>query len=109
MQHRHQLLLLHQHSQLKLLLLLHKLLRLKLRLLRQQRLLRRQLRNHLEWVHLVVRFRLLRAAVVQFRHHLVVQVERRVLVVRQWAVVLLALVLVLVLVEFLPVHLVAVQ
>jgi hypothetical protein len=47
--------------------------------------------------------------VVQFRHLLVVQVEHRVLVVRQWAVVLLALVLVLVLVEFLQVHLVAVQ
>ena len=89
--------------------MLHKLLRQKLRLLRQQRLLRRQLHNHLEWVHLVVQFRLLQVVVVQFRHLLVVQVERRVLVVRQWVVVLLARVLVLALVVFLQVHLVAVQ
>jgi hypothetical protein len=87
----------------KLLQQLHKLLWQKLRLLRQL------LRNRLVWVHLVVQFHLLQAVVVLFRHLLVAQVERRVLVVRQWVVVLLAQVLVLALVEFLQVHLVADQ
>mgnify|MGYP006880037443 CR=1 FL=1 len=111
MQRRRQLLhlLLHQRSQVKLLQQLHKLLRQKLRLLRQLHLLHRQLRSRHVWVHLVVRFRLLQAVVVQFRHLLVAQVERRVLVVRQWVAVLRALVLVLALVEFLQVHLVADQ
>ena len=106
LQHRHQLLRLLQRSQLKLRQQFHKLLRLKLH---QQRLLRQQRRNHLVWVHLVVQFRRLRAVVVQFRHHLVVQVGRQVLVVRQWVVVLLARVLVLALVVFLQVHWVAVR
>jgi hypothetical protein len=47
--------------------------------------------------------------VVLFRHLLVVQVERRVLVDLQRVVVLLAPVLVLALVEFLQVHLVVDQ
>jgi hypothetical protein len=110
-QHR----LLHQHQQLLLCLrrkamLLLKPLRpmLRLRLPQPQCPLFLVLRNHLVWVHLVVQFRRLRAVVVQFRHHLVVQVERQVLVVRQWVVVLLARVLVLALVVFLQVHWVAV-
>jgi vacuolar-type H+-ATPase subunit D/Vma8 len=105
LQRRRQLLhlLLHQRSQVKLLQQLHKLLRQKLRLLHLQ------LRSHHVWVHLVVRFRLRQAVVVQFRHLLVAQVERRVLVVRQWVAVLRALVLVLALVEFLQVLLVADQ
>jgi hypothetical protein len=84
----------------------HKLLRLKLHRLLQQR---QHLRNHRAWVHLVVLFRLLQVAVVQFRRLLVAQVGRLALVVHQWVVVLLVLVLVLALAVFLQVHLVAAQ
>ena len=103
MQHRHQFLRLLQRSQLKLRQQFHKLLRLKLRQQRHQR------RSHLVWVHLVVQFRHLRVAVVQFPLLLVVRVELLALVVHLWVVVLRAQVLVLALVVFLQVLLVAVQ
>ena len=109
MQRQPQLLRQLQRSQQKLLQQLHKLLRLKLHRLLQRRQLHQHLRNHRAWVHLVVLFRLLQVAVVQFRRLLVAQVGRLALVVHQWVAVLLVLVLVLALDVFLQVHLVAVQ
>lgn len=105
-QHRRQLLRLPQRSQLKVLQQFRNLQLLKLHL----RLHRRpHLRNHLGWVLLVAQFRRLQVVDAQFRRLLVVQVGHRVLVVRQWEVVLLVRVLVLALAVFLQVLLVVVR
>ena len=99
------------HSKVMLLRKLLKLLQpmLRLRLLQPQRLLLLVLHSHRAWVHLVVQFRHLQVAVVQFLLLLVVQVELLALVVHLWVVVLQAQVLVLAPVVFLQVHLVAVR
>ena len=81
---------------------------LHLRLLQPHRLLHLVLHSHRAWVHLVVQFRHLQVAVVQFLLLLVAQAELLAPAVHLWVVVLVVRALVHAPVVFLQVHLVAV-